>query len=130
MKPRILVVEDHETARIGLSEVLVNHGFDVVGVAEHGKQAVSNLESDPIDAVVMDVRMPPVDGLAALESIRIRNQGLAGHRGKQLREPNLCRSSCRLRGRKTMSLKTGTRSTYAPACAVRSRVNHRPMEVG
>jgi response regulator NasT len=62
---RILIAEDDAIPRVDLREMLENLGYLVVGEAADGKQAV-DLARDLIpDLVVMDVKMPELDGIAA-----------------------------------------------------------------
>ena len=76
MNPKILVVDDHEAARMGISEVLGDSGYSVAGVAQSGKEAISKLNGLSVDAILLDVRMPAGDGLVALEAIREGNENL------------------------------------------------------
>jgi DNA-binding NarL/FixJ family response regulator len=76
MTAKVLVVDDHEAARLGIAEVLTDHGFEVVDQVENGRQAVTSVQSQRVDVVVLDVRMPSGDGLAALETLRSTHQDL------------------------------------------------------
>jgi DNA-binding NarL/FixJ family response regulator len=68
---RVLVADDHELFRRGLTMVLeAEEGIDVVGQAGDGHAAVAKVgELDP-DIVLMDVRMPGLDGIEATRQIR------------------------------------------------------------
>ncbi len=67
---RVLVAEDDELLRNALCKLLVEEGFDVVGEVADGQGAVSlALESRP-DVVLMDYRMPGMDGLEAIGRIK------------------------------------------------------------
>ncbi|MBM4089921.1 MAG: response regulator transcription factor [Planctomycetes bacterium] len=66
----VLVADDHEVVRTGLARLLADSGITIVGEAVNGEQAVSQTLKHEPDVVLMDVRMPEIDGLAALEKIR------------------------------------------------------------
>ena len=67
--PRIVVAEDEALIRLDLVEMLQEAGYDVVGQASNGEQAVE-LALDLIpDLVIMDVKMPVMDGLSAADEI-------------------------------------------------------------
>lgn len=66
---RILVVDDAEFLRVRISKMLVSNGHEVME-AENGLVAVDAYKSVKPDAVLMDVTMPEMDGLAALRQIR------------------------------------------------------------
>ena len=66
---RVLVAEDEAIIRLDLKEMLEEEGFDVVGEAADGDAAVRLAgERDP-DLVIMDIKMPGLDGLSAAERI-------------------------------------------------------------
>ena len=70
MTVRILIVDDHQLAREGLKAVLCDDGFQVVGEAATGEQAVDLVARLMPDAVLMDVRLGPgIDGLEATRRI-------------------------------------------------------------
>jgi len=70
---RVLVVDDDAAVRAVLAQILADEGFDVVATAADGLQAVSLAEAFRPDAVVLDVRMPGVDGIEAARRIRLRD---------------------------------------------------------
>jgi len=72
---RILVVDDEESVRQFLQEVLEDAGYTVV-LASGGVNAVSEAASGEFDAVLMDNRMPDLDGLSALDELRRKNPEL------------------------------------------------------
>ena len=77
MKPslRVVVAEDEALIRLDLVEMLTEAGYEVVGQAGDGEAAISITEIEKPDLVVMDVKMPKLDGISAAE--RIANQRIA-----------------------------------------------------
>lgn len=74
MSVRLLVVDDTLHVRQMLVDILDLHGFEIVGEAADGDEAVARTaETDP-DVVVMDLKMPRTDGLEAARRIRDRRQ--------------------------------------------------------
>ncbi|HPF81455.1 ANTAR domain-containing response regulator [Nostocoides australiense] len=67
--PRIVVAEDEALIRLDLVEMLGEAGYDVVGQASNGEQAVELAVQTRPDLVIMDVKMPVMDGLAAADEI-------------------------------------------------------------
>lgn len=66
---RVLVAEDEGLIRLDIVETLTGAGFEVVGEASNGEEAVQlALELEP-DLCVMDVKMPKMDGITAAEKI-------------------------------------------------------------
>ena len=68
-KKRVLVAEDEAIIRLDLVEMLREAGYDVVGQAGDGEQAVEMARSLTPDIIIMDVKMPVMDGLTAAETI-------------------------------------------------------------
>lgn len=66
---RVLVAEDEALIRLDLSEILAEEGYEVVGQAADGEAAVELAERLRPDLVVMDVKMPRLDGISAAERI-------------------------------------------------------------
>ena len=66
---RILVAEDETLIRMDLVEMLREAGYDVVGAASDGSEAVSLAESLNPDLTILDVKMPVLDGISAAEKI-------------------------------------------------------------
>ncbi len=62
---RVLVAEDEALIRLDLVELLTNEGYDVVGAASDGEEAVKLARELHPDLVVMDVKMPNMDGITA-----------------------------------------------------------------
>lgn len=70
---RIVLADDHALFRDGLSSLLGAWGYDVVGRASDGAEAVALVEMLRPDLVLMDVRMPGMSGLAATRQIAARH---------------------------------------------------------
>jgi two-component system, response regulator PdtaR len=66
---RVVIAEDEALIRMDLAEMLADEGYDVVGQAADGQQAVELAESERPDLVILDVKMPVLDGIAAAERI-------------------------------------------------------------
>lgn len=64
-KRRVVVAEDESLIRIDIVETLEDNGFEVVGQAADGEKAVALVEELCPDLVVMDVKMPLLDGISA-----------------------------------------------------------------
>jgi len=66
---RILVAEDETLIRMDLVEMLREAGYDVVGAASDGREAIELAESLQPDLAILDVKMPILDGISAAEKI-------------------------------------------------------------
>ncbi|OPC79172.1 DNA-binding response regulator [Embleya scabrispora] len=70
---RVLVVEDQELVREGIASLLgIQPGIIVIGAVSDGRQAVAVAVAEHPDVILMDVRMPVLDGVAAVARIRER----------------------------------------------------------
>jgi DNA-binding NarL/FixJ family response regulator len=67
---RLLLADDHRMLREGLRRSMVDEGFDVVGEADNGEDAVRMAAELQPDVVLMDVSMPEMDGVEATRAIR------------------------------------------------------------
>jgi DNA-binding NarL/FixJ family response regulator len=70
MSVRILVVDDHPLTRDALAALLAQQGFDVVGEAADGYEALSAARRLQPEIVLLDLTMPGMDGLTALPQLR------------------------------------------------------------
>ena len=68
-KRRVVIAEDEVLIRMDLAEMLGDEGYDVVGQAGDGARAVELAEQLRPDLVILDVKMPVLDGIAAAEQI-------------------------------------------------------------
>ena len=69
MKPAILVVDDDEVMRQTLSDVLKKKGY-AISTAETGGQTISSVKEHFFDLILLDIRLPDMDGLDVLKSIK------------------------------------------------------------
>ncbi len=68
---RVLVVDDQQLMRDGLASLLgIQAGIEVVGTAADGREAIEQAQALSPDVVLMDIRMPGMDGITATEQIR------------------------------------------------------------
>lgn len=72
-KERILVVDDEERIRSLVSQYLRAEGYEVAQAAS-GEEALAKVQSHPPDLVVLDVRLPGVDGFEVLAELRKRSE--------------------------------------------------------
>ena len=76
MTIRLLLADDHRMLREGLRRSMIDEGFDVVGEAENGEEAVRLAEELRPDVILMDVSMPEMDGMRAIAELRARHPKL------------------------------------------------------
>ena len=74
---RVVIVDDHPVVRVGLKTMLESdERITVVGMASSAKEAVDKVQSSQPDVVVMDLRMPEVEGTEAIELLRKVDPGV------------------------------------------------------
>jgi response regulator NasT len=69
---RVVIAEDEALIRLDLAEMLAEEGFDVVAQASDGESAVELVQQHVPDLVVLDVKMPKLDGISAAAQIAER----------------------------------------------------------
>ncbi len=74
MKPRVLLVEDDADIRVLFGLAFRGAGF-TVQEATDGLEAIAALQLDTFDAIVLDLSMPRVDGVSALDTFKIMRNG-------------------------------------------------------
>jgi two-component system NarL family response regulator len=67
---KVLLVDDNRLMLEGLQNILEAHGIEVVGVASDGRQSIGLARELKPDVILMDIRMPSCDGLAATRAIK------------------------------------------------------------
>jgi two-component system, chemotaxis family, chemotaxis protein CheY len=70
MGNRILVVDDAAFMRMMVKDILTKNGYEVIGEASDGRQAIEKYQELRPDLVTLDITMPEVDGIEALKKIR------------------------------------------------------------
>jgi response regulator NasT len=69
VKPRVVIAEDEAIIRLDLRELLEEEGYDVVGETGRGDEAIDLVRELVPDLVILDVKMPGLDGLSAARHI-------------------------------------------------------------
>ena len=70
MAHTVLIVDDAAFMRMMIKDILVKNGFEIVGEAADGAQAVQLFQDTQPDLVTMDITMPEMDGITALKEIK------------------------------------------------------------
>ncbi|WP_088005936.1 response regulator [Indiicoccus explosivorum] len=73
MAKRILVVDDAAFMRMMIKDILTKNGFEVVGEAADGQQAIEKYSELKPDLVTMDITMPEMDGISSLKGIKAQD---------------------------------------------------------
>ena len=73
-KYRVLIIDDEELIRTSLGMILEFHGYEVI-LAEDGSVGIDAYKTGKFDIVLLDLRMPGVDGYQVLKSINFQEQG-------------------------------------------------------
>jgi DNA-binding NarL/FixJ family response regulator len=76
MAVKVVIADDHEVVRRGLVSLLAGSEVTIVGQASSGDEAVKVAKKTKPQVVLLDVRMPGVDGLTALEKLREQMPGV------------------------------------------------------
>jgi two-component system, response regulator PdtaR len=109
-RPRIVIADDESIIRMDLKEILTHLGYDVVGEASDGRTALELARKLQPDLVILDIKMPTMDGIEAAEFVtaeglapvvlltaysehaligRAKNAGVSGYLVKPFRESEL-----------------------------------------
>jgi len=71
---RVVIAEDEAIIRLDLKEILTSAGYDVVGESGRGDEAVEMVAAHDPDLVILDIKMPGLDGIQAAREITSRHQ--------------------------------------------------------
>lgn len=74
---KVLIVDDESLIRMDLQDQLEAAGYEVVGAGKNGVEALAKAKSLQPDVILMDVKMPELDGIQAARQIRHNNWGLS-----------------------------------------------------
>lgn len=74
MAKTVLIVDDAAFMRMMIKNILLDGGYEVIGEAENGKQAVDAYKELQPDLVTMDITMPEMDGIEAVKKILAINK--------------------------------------------------------
>ncbi|MFU8812506.1 MAG: response regulator [Balneolaceae bacterium] len=70
---KVLLADDHQLVRDGIKLMLEPQaGIDVMGEASNGEEAITFLEKQAVDVVIMDINMPVMDGITATQKVKDR----------------------------------------------------------
>lgn len=75
MAKNILIVDDAAFMRMMIKDILTKNGYEVIGEAANGIQAVELYKAHQPDLVTMDITMPEMDGIEAVKQIKAVNPG-------------------------------------------------------
>lgn len=75
MGKKIMIVDDAAFMRMMLKNILTKGGYEIVGEAQDGAQAVEKYETVQPDLIIMDITMPNLDGIEALKKIKTIDAG-------------------------------------------------------
>lgn len=70
MAGKILIVDDAAFMRMMIKDILTKNGYEVVGEATDGAQAIEKYKEHSPDLVTMDITMPEMDGITSLKEIK------------------------------------------------------------
>ena len=70
---KIMIVDDSSIMRRAITKYLAPLGYEVVGTASNGQDALQLYQENPADLVTLDITMPQMDGLACLQALKDLN---------------------------------------------------------
>lgn len=69
MKPKVLIIEDEPTMRIGMTHLLSSSGYHVKSCKD-GEEGIATIEREAFDLIITDMRLPGFDGLSVLKRVK------------------------------------------------------------
>src|SRR5579864_212517 len=73
---RVLIVDDHPVVRAGLASLLRRQaGLKLTGAAHSGEEAMEMLKRSPVDVMLLDLRMPSINGIHLLNLLKAHDYG-------------------------------------------------------
>ena len=76
MKIKVIIIDDHTLFREGLQRLLVRHEIDVISSVSNGEDGIKSIKKLEPDIVLLDLRMPNVNGIDVFKNIREHNKSL------------------------------------------------------
>jgi DNA-binding NarL/FixJ family response regulator len=74
---RVLIVDDNANHSAGIKQLLeLQSNYKIVGICTNGEEAIKRINNTEIDIVLMDMNMPEVDGISAIQQVLIRKPDL------------------------------------------------------
>jgi len=74
--PKLLIADDDENLKILYYDEFTDDGYDVI-LASDGKEVIEKAEQENPDVIIMDIRMPGMDGIEAMGEILAKNKKLS-----------------------------------------------------
>ncbi len=74
---RVLLIDDHTLFRVGLEGLLASRGIEIVASVDSGHEAQRLVDELKPDVILLDMRMPGIDGLEVLTMLREKNESLS-----------------------------------------------------
>ncbi len=77
MSPTVLIIDDHAAFRVGARALLAVDGYDVIGEAADGQSGLDAAAALEPEVVLLDVRLPDMDGFAVAHALAARGSAAA-----------------------------------------------------
>jgi len=77
VSPTVLIIDDHAAFRVGARALLAVDGYDVIGEAADGQSGLDAAAALQPEVVLLDVRLPDMDGFAVADALAARGSGAA-----------------------------------------------------